>query len=93
MYVFIFNPLLSQVSHSPTQVLLDPLNASFATPLLHRLHHSIDILIFNPPYVPTESLEVLQAQGEMSISSSWAGGIDGMEVTNTFLPMVMVLAA
>jgi len=24
----------------------------------------------------------------MNISSSWAGGIDGMEVTNTFLPTV-----
>jgi len=34
---------------------------------------------------------VLQAQGGMSISSSWAGGIDGMEVTNAFLPKVMDL--
>jgi len=68
--------------------LLDPLNTSFANSLLHRLHRSVDILIFNPPYVPTEPLEALQAQGEMSISSSWAGGIDGMEVTNTFLQTV-----
>ncbi|KAF8342884.1 S-adenosyl-L-methionine-dependent methyltransferase [Cantharellus anzutake] len=69
-------------------ILLDPLNASFADPLLRRLSESIDILIFNPPYVPTESLEVLQAQQERNISSAWAGGIDGMEVTNKFLPMV-----
>ncbi|XP_012266535.2 methyltransferase N6AMT1 [Athalia rosae] len=36
-----------------------------------------DIVIFNPPYVVTESLEVLD---ERLISKTWAGGHDGREV-------------
>ena len=30
-------------------------------PLLSRLHGSIDVLLFNPPYVPTDDDEVLLA--------------------------------
>ena len=44
--------------------------------------HDVDMLVFNPPYVPTETTEI-DTQG--SIASSWAGGADGMEVTTQVL--------
>ncbi|CAG2121554.1 unnamed protein product, partial [Medioppia subpectinata] len=50
----------------------------------HRLHHCIDLLVFNPPYVPTPTQEV----GAGDISSSWAGGVDGRQVIDRFLPTV-----
>lgn len=37
-----------------------------------------DVVLFNPPYVPTSSSEVQHA--ESSVTATWAGGIDGREV-------------
>jgi len=54
-------------------------------PVSARLRNSVDLLIFNPPYVPTESTESQQGQEHGQISSSWAGGFNGMEVTNKLL--------
>ncbi|KAL1737505.1 S-adenosyl-L-methionine-dependent methyltransferase [Schizophyllum commune] len=70
------------------QVMLEPINASFASPLRSRLKNSVDILLFNPPYVPTESEEAYYAQSGMTLPGSWAGGTDGMQVTDLFLPDV-----
>jgi release factor glutamine methyltransferase len=64
--------------------------ASLALPLFARLKHSVDILLFNPPYVPTVIAEVENAQGTADIEGSWAGGIDGMHVTDIFLQNVEV---
>ena len=50
----------------------------------------MDLLLFNPPYVPTESYEVDDAQAGRNIAGSWAGGADGMEVTNQVLEIVEV---
>ena len=76
-----------------TQVMLEPINASFASPLRSRLKNSVDILLFNPPYVPTESEEAYHAQSGMTLPGSWAGGTDGMQVTDLFLPDVPVSLA
>ncbi len=51
-----------------------------------RLTKKIDVLIFNPPYVPTESNEI----GGNGIEASWAGGIDGREVIDRLLPKFKV---
>lgn len=39
-----------------------------------------DIVVFNPPYVPTDSQELKLAQGRRNISASWAGGEFGREI-------------
>lgn len=56
---------------------------------------SADVLIFNPPYVPTSDVPTAFAAGGEKqacldvdsdmLSLSYAGGIDGMEVTNRLL--------
>jgi len=52
---------------------------------MKRLRHLVDIILFNPPYVPTDMEEVLSAQRDHGIPGSWAGGADGMEITNGLL--------
>ena len=49
---------------------------------LSGLFNKVDLLIFNPPYVPTKSEEIASS----GIEASWAGGIDGREVIDKFLP-------
>lgn len=65
--------------------------ANLAKPLKNRLAHSVDILIFNPPYVPTTFEEVDIAQSRANIQGSWAGGNLGMHITDVFLQDVEVL--
>lgn len=57
---------------------------------MSRLAHAVDILVFNPPYVPTYDDEMDGAQHDAGIAGSWAGGIDGMQVTKILLGQVDV---
>ncbi|KAF9568535.1 S-adenosyl-L-methionine-dependent methyltransferase [Agrocybe pediades] len=67
---------------------IDPVNGSLATPFQSRLAHSVDVILFNPPYVPTPEEEALIAQTSKDIGGAWAGGWDGLRVTNIFLQAV-----
>ena len=70
--------------------MLDVINASLALPLITRLSGKVDVIVFNPPYVPTWDEEVEDAQLARGIEGSWAGGKDGMQVTDQLLPVVPV---
>ena len=72
------------------QTPIEPIVASLARPLSSRLGQAVDILVFNPPYVPTSDDEVDTAQHGAGIAGSWAGGADGMQVTDTLLRQVDV---
>lgn len=78
------------------QTPLDVIQASFALPLSSRLARMVDVVLFNPPYVPTSDEEARSAQAHGGsdakgfIAGAWAGGDDGMNVTNIFLDQVEV---
>lgn len=54
---------------------------------IQQYENSIDILIFNPPYVPTPDEEL----GSNGIEAAWAGGTNGRIVIDNFLPIVSKL--
>ncbi|KAG2444854.1 hypothetical protein HXX76_001595 [Chlamydomonas incerta] len=58
--------------------------ASLFGPLLERLQGSVDVLLFNPPYVPTPDEEVERG----GIASAWAGGWKGRRVIDRVLPLL-----
>ncbi|KAG9013851.1 S-adenosylmethionine-dependent methyltransferase [Tulasnella sp. JGI-2019a] len=70
------------------QVEISSIRTSLAEGLQPRLKGNIDLLLFNPPYVPTTDSEASAAQDERGISGAWAGGRDGMDITNRLLPHV-----
>ncbi|KAF8971455.1 S-adenosyl-L-methionine-dependent methyltransferase [Flammula alnicola] len=73
------------------QVDIQVVNGSLATPFQHRLARKIDIIIFNPPYVPTSEEEALGAQTLGDLGGAWAGGSDGMQITNILLNRIEAL--
>lgn len=75
------------------KVTLCPIIANLAYPLLHRIRKQVDVLLFNPPYVPTSVDEADFAQHDRDIAGSWAGGDDGMQITNIVLDMLDDLLA
>ena len=67
--------------------LLETIQCDLASSLLPRCQNMIDILIFNPPYVPTPDDEV----SGNGIEASWAGGTKGRLVIDRAIPQIAKL--
>jgi release factor glutamine methyltransferase len=63
---------------------IDFVECDLATPLLDDREGAIDVLVFNPPYVPTEDSEI----DGTGIEISWAGGTDGRIVIDRALTQI-----
>ncbi|KAF8931390.1 U2 small nuclear RNA auxiliary factor 2 [Dissophora ornata] len=74
----------TQGTAKQNQLSVDVIETHLTDALLPRLERQIDLMYFNPPYVLTPSEEV----GSHSVEAAWAGGIDGREVIDEFLPYV-----
>jgi hypothetical protein len=70
---------LPQVHQQVEMVLCD-----LASALLPRLSGQIDLLLFNPPYVPTPDEEVERG----GLAAAWAGGARGRRVIDRLLAVV-----
>eukprot|EP00933_Yihiella_yeosuensis_P032749 TRINITY_DN26387_c0_g1_i1.p1 TRINITY_DN26387_c0_g1~~TRINITY_DN26387_c0_g1_i1.p1 ORF type:complete len:250 (-),score=43.11 TRINITY_DN26387_c0_g1_i1:83-832(-) len=68
--------------------LANVIQGSFTSCLRHD--SSPDIIVCNPPYVPTDDPEEMQGCG---ISVSWAGGLRGREIIDRLLPQVADILA
>ncbi|THH12142.1 hypothetical protein EW145_g161 [Phellinidium pouzarii] len=64
---------------------LEPILSSLSDALDYRISGGVDLLLFNPPYVPTIIEEAADAQEGRDIQGSWAGGKSGMDITNRVL--------
>ncbi|CAG9564203.1 unnamed protein product [Danaus chrysippus] len=60
---------------------MDAVNMDLATCFVEN---KFDVVIFNPPYVVTDSEEC----NSHGIEASWAGGVKGREVTDRLLYMI-----
>ncbi|KAD7478103.1 hypothetical protein R6Q59_007557 [Mikania micrantha] len=59
------------------------LTTNIASGLEKRLSGMVDLMVINPPYVPTPEDEV----GGSGLSSAWAGGENGRSVIDKILPV------
>lgn len=77
------------VQNQMNEETLECYECDLATPLLQEYQNKVDVIIFNPPYVPTPDEEV----GTVDIEASWAGGTDGRIVIDRALPQIASLLA
>jgi len=94
-FVTDINPEAIRITHETAQCnnntksefSIQTIQCDLATELLHEHTNKIDVLLFNPPYVPTPPEEV----GSSGIEASWAGGENGRVVTDRALPQIAQL--
>ena len=67
---------------------VDVINTDFVSGCEDFFGNAVDLLVFNPPSVPTPNDEV----GGTGISAAWAGGEDGRVVIDRFLLLLPVSA-
>lgn len=66
---------------------IDSIRSDLGAGFQARLEGLVDVLVFNPPYVVTAPSEV----GSHCIDAAWAGGINGRQVIDRFMPIAAVL--
>ncbi|KAJ2713549.1 HemK methyltransferase member 2 [Coemansia spiralis] len=75
-------------ARSPTRVVpFEQCRTRFVQALDARLAGTVDLLLFNPPYVVTPTAEI----DSTPEASAWAGGEHGREVLDQLLPQIPVL--
>ncbi|CAG9795891.1 unnamed protein product [Diatraea saccharalis] len=73
--------IMSKSTACYNKALHDSINMNLADSFTNN---KLDVIIFNPPYVVTDSIEC----GQKDITASWAGGKNGREVTDKLLDMI-----
>ena len=64
---------------------IEAVNSSLLAGLRPRIDGNTDVLLFNPPYVPTEEEEELMAQSKAGIEGAWAGGATGTKLVDELI--------
>ncbi|KAI3700200.1 hypothetical protein L2E82_44821 [Cichorium intybus] len=80
------NPHALKVTHETLEahgVHAELLTTNIAAGLDRRLAGMVDVMVVNPPYVPTPEAEV----GGDGIAAAWAGGENGRSVIDKILPI------
>lgn len=75
---------MASATASNNNVNIEVVHTSFEDTYIEQYDSHVDIIIFNPPYVPTSDDEL----GSDGIEAAWAGGINGRVVIDKFLPIV-----
>ncbi|XP_065319440.1 methyltransferase N6AMT1-like [Gordionus sp. m RMFG-2023] len=72
-----YSQLPLKVKRPKVSIFIDDLAQS----IIDRLNYNIDMIIFNPPYVPTHDITDNGQSGDFNIiNRSWAGGLNGSEI-------------
>lgn len=71
-------------------VTIEPVRTSLFSGLQPRMNGRIDVLLFNPPYVPTEEEEEALAQNKAGIEGAWAGGATGTKLVDELIDGGMI---
>ncbi|PWY98563.1 putative methylase [Testicularia cyperi] len=66
-------------------VRVEAVRTSLFSSLRPRLDGKVDVLVFNPPYVPTEEEEEMMAQDQHGIEGAWAGGATGTKLVDQLI--------
>ena len=66
---------------------VEVMQGDLASCLIHRMRGCVDLLVFNPPYVPSPEDEV----GGDRAAAAWAGGMRGRRVIDRFMPIMAEL--
>jgi release factor glutamine methyltransferase len=80
-----------QICEQPSRVELCLVHCNIATSLLPFLTNQVDVVICNPPYVPTPPEEVVNDMAGNLITAAWAGGLHGRQVIDRIVPQMMQL--
>ncbi|GAB1603162.1 methyltransferase N6AMT1-like [Argonauta hians] len=69
------------------KVAVEVVETDLISALLPRLSNKVDILLFNPPYVPTPTEEIAFKVDD-PVVASWAGGTKGREVMDRLFQLI-----